>query len=194
MGRSTKQLDYNNVVNVNLKGMKKDAWREEFCFEVFKGYGETKEVIEPKATSISGRLKKVEVGGYDYTDETGKTRRNKTLTFYFDDGENTIKYGTGYNMVSRQIIYNLASIEWEIGVIELTPYWSKKGYRNIWVKNNGEDVRMKFDFNTDIKAKCHYSEEFQKTSYTELDKWIDEELIPEINHKLEEQERDEMPF
>lgn len=53
---------------------------------------------------------------------------------------------------------------------------------------------MKFDFNNDIKAKCHYSEEFQKTSYVELDKWIDEELIPEINSKLEEQEKDELPF
>lgn len=194
MGRSTKQLDYGNVINVNLKGMKKDAPREEFCFEVFRGYWETREVIEPKATSIKWRLKKVEIGGYDYTDETGKTRRNKTITFYLDDGEQTIKYWTGYNMVSRQIIYNLASIEWEIGEIELSPYWSKKWYRNIWVKNNGEDVRMKFDFNNDIKAKCHYSEEFQKTSYVELDKWIDEELIPEINSKLEEQEKDELPF
>jgi len=41
--------------------MKKDAPREEFCFEVFRGYGETKEIIEPRATSIKGRLKKVEV-------------------------------------------------------------------------------------------------------------------------------------
>lgn len=65
--------------------MKKDAQRDEFCFEVFRGYGETKEVIEPKATMIKGRLKKVEAGGYDYTDETGKTRRNKTITFYLDD-------------------------------------------------------------------------------------------------------------
>ena len=50
--------------------MKKEASRDEFCFEVFKGYGETKEIIEPRATMISGRLKKVEIGGYDYTDET----------------------------------------------------------------------------------------------------------------------------
>lgn len=194
MGRSTKQLDYNNVINVNLKGMKKDAPKEDFCFEVFKWYGDIKEIIEPHATSIKWKLNKIEVWWYDYTDETGKTRRNKTLTFYFNDGEQDIKYWTGYNMVSRQIIYNLASIEWEIWDIELTPYWSKKWYRNIWMKNNGEDVRMKFDFNTDIKAKCHYSEEFQKTSYVELDKWIDEELVPEINKKLEEQEQDKLPF
>ena len=49
----------------------------------------------------------------------------------------------------------------------------------------GYFLALGYSFNNDIKAKCHYSEEFQKTSYVELDKWIDEELIPAINRKME---------
>lgn len=184
MTRST-QEDWQKYVNINLLGMKKESKREDYAFQVFTWYGDNKKIIADWVKSIKWRFVKVEAWSYDYTNERWEIKKSKTLTFFFDDWECIMKYGSWYNMISRQIIYNLASIEWEIWEIELKPYWSKKGYRGMWMLNNWNDVRSKFDFEKDIKAKCKYSEEFQKTSYVELDKWIDEELIPAINKKME---------
>lgn len=181
----TTETNWQKYVNINLLGMKKDSKREDFAFQVFTWYGDNKKIVEDWVKSIKWNFVKVESWSYDYTDERWQIKKSKTLTFFFDDWEYIMKYGSWYNMISRQIIYNLASIDWPIWEITLTPYWSKKWYRNIWMTNNGEDVRSKFDFEKDIKAKCKYSEEFQKTSYVELDKWIDEDLIPAINKKME---------
>ena len=46
-------------------------------------------------------------------------------------------------------------------------------------------MKNKFDYEKEIKWRCKYSEEFQKTSYVELDKWIEETLVPMINEKID---------
>lgn len=183
MGRTT-EWDGKNFVNVNLLWMKRDDKREDFKFEVFKGFWNGKEVIASGVRRIEWKLTKVVAGWYDYTDDHGATKHAKTLTFFLDDDEHIMKYWTWYNIVSRNIIFALASIEWEIWMISMAPYWSKTWYRNMWITNNGQDVMSTFDYEKDIKSKMKYSEEFQKTSYVELDKWIEEELVPQINSKI----------
>lgn len=181
----TTEADWKNVVNVNLVWMKRESKRDEYWFEISRWYGDSKEIIATKVKWIEGNLTKVVAGGYDYTDEHWATKHSKTLTFFLDDWENVMKYWTWYNIVSRNIIFGLASIEWKIGKITLSPYRSKSGYRNMRVTNNGEDVLNKFDYEKEIKWRCKYSEEFQKTSYVELDKWIEETLVPMINEKID---------
>ena len=182
-------------LNVNLMWMKPTSDRADFKFQISRWRWENKEIIEEKASYIEWKLKKIELAGYDYNDERWAKRHIKTITFILEDDGEELRYGGWYNMVSRQIIYCLSSIE-EFWKIKLSPYISQKGNKNIWVENDWKPVSMKFDFEKDIKSKCSYSEEFQKFSYTKLDEWIDNELVPAINEKIQKQEEEysELPF
>jgi len=174
-----------NQVKVKVLWLKKED--TELFFEISKYENWKSIVLEDKAKWIDWKLVKVEVWGYKW-EENGKEKFTKTLSFLLNDWENDMLLSIWFNILSRNIIYNLASQDKIDGKVEFSLYISKSGNKYCWVKVWWVDCKNGFDFEKDIKwrTKPLLDEdwEFIKYSYKELDGWIENTLVPKINSSI----------
>lgn len=182
MGWSAKESK--SFVTARIMGLKKEA--EKHYFEISKYQDGKTEILsdEDNIQELNGKLSEIQLDSYEWE---WKTR--PLMKFYItDDNWDNVVLSTSYNQISKQLVYGLATIA-QLGKIEkeliLSLYISKNGNKNLWLKHWGEDIQHHFDWEKDIKGRTEpvmdTKWEFVRYDTTELDKWINEKLIPEIN-------------
>ena len=153
--------------------------KEPHYFEISTWFGDKKKILSDNANMISGKLVKIGTDSYEWNNKT-----IKTLSIILDDNWERIERQTTYNNLSRSVIYSLASLDKIEHELYFSLYVSKAGKKNVWVKHWLDDVQHTFDWEKDIKWRTKAVmdwDEFVRYNYSELDKWINEDLIPKIN-------------
>lgn len=172
-----------SIIYANAKWLKQEE--TDVYFRLTKYEWKQEIVVKERAWGINWILQKVETWGYNWTDAHGNEKFKKTMTFTFVDWDETIKFWIGYNKISRGIILALASCEKICGTTQFELRVSKKWSKYCRVTVNWADVKSTFDYEKDVKSKQTYSEQYEKVDYTKEDEWIDTELIPLINSRID---------
>ena len=182
----------NNAYWIKIRGLKKGE--PEAYFEVKKG-----EDLQT-ASYVEGHITKLEASGYEFE---GKFRNTFNLTLQDDEGSYILQ--SAFTNIGRTILNSLAGAE-QLGDIKLSLYINKKGFKSVWVENNGERTEWKYpideqmDMVEEVKNKA--GEVLQK-DYSALEQFYIDTVIPKIANKLdivqqveqvEEREDEDIPF
>lgn len=212
MWRGTTETNHVNFLTAKLDWlMMSDKNWPHFVITRWNRDKQESETIVESCNYIEWKLTGLEVK----EEEREWKKSNKVIFELSDDEGNNIKWRIGYWPTVRKIIQKLTAPK-EINNVRFSCWrysMEVDGKTRVWnyvtVFVDGQKRDDPFDFEKDIKPKRRVildpeTNEFIKYNDTELDKWILEELVPQVQSKImnqpmitadsEEIEEDTMPF